>query len=166
MEERDARLFQLEPGIQEQNWNIVELESRRKLRQQVNNLIGMAGHSTLTTSEIRQHLLQSVATFGQTFATQLVRSLQRDDAHERQSVVWLLTILNDPNTTAPLQQMKHNMRLSRSVRLSASLALAGMGISTGGTNESTVSHQSEHSQRLQHVRHSSHVQQHRLYAVR
>ena len=166
MEKRDARLFQLEPATQEQNWNIVELESRRKLRQQVNDLIGMAGHSTLTTSEIRQQLLQSVATFGQIFATQLVRSLQRDDARERQSVVWLLTILNDPNTTAPLQHMKHNTRLSRSVRLSASLALAGMGITTGGTSESAVAHQSEHAQRLQHIQHSPHTQRHQLYAVR
>jgi hypothetical protein len=166
MEKRDARQFQLEPGIQEQGWNIVELESRRNLRKRVNELIGMAGHSTLTTSEIRQHLLQSVATFGRALATQLVRSLHRDDAHERQSVVWLLTVLNDPATITPLQQMKRNSHLSRSVRLSASLALAGMGVTTGGTTESTVTHQSEHSQRLQHVQHSPHVQHHRLYAVR
>lgn len=159
MEKRDARQFQPEPAIQEQGWNIVELESRRKLRKQVNELIGMAGHSTLTTSEIRQHLLQGVAIFGHAFATQLVRSLHRDDAHERQSVVWLLTVLNDPTTIAPLQHMKHNLQLPRTVRLSASLALAGMGV----PSESIVSHQSEQFQRSSRL---SQTQRHQLYAVR
>ena len=162
MEKRDARQFQPEPTIQEQGWNIVELESRRKLRKQVNELIGMAGHSTLTTSEIRQHLLQSVATLGQSFPAQLVRSLHRDDAHERQSVVWLLTVLNDPTTIAPLQHMKHNSQLPRSVRLSASLALVGMGV----PSESIITHQSEQFQRSPHSPRLSQTQRHQLYAVR
>ncbi|HYK84712.1 MAG TPA: HEAT repeat domain-containing protein, partial [Ktedonobacteraceae bacterium] len=83
---------------------------------------------TLTTSEMREYLLLGVATYGQPFATQLVRSLQSDDTQKRQNVVWLLTLLDDPETIPLLQQMSHNERLSRKIRLSASLALAGMGV--------------------------------------
>ena len=85
---------------------------------------------------MRQYLLLSVAQFGKLFATQLVRSLQRDDQQERQAIVWLLTLLNEQETIAPLQQMSRNERLPRSIRLSASLALAGMGATKEMTDNS------------------------------
>jgi hypothetical protein len=127
MEKRDARLFQAETGIQENGWNIVELESRRHLRRSINELIQLTTASSLTTSELQQRLHHGVALFGNHFATQLVRSLHRDDPQECQSVVWLLTTLNDKATIAQLQHIALNERLPRSLRLSASLALAGMG---------------------------------------
>ncbi len=105
----------------------MELETRKQIRQKVNELLRMASNLTVTTSEMRQQLLQGVATFGTPFATQLVRSLYRDDYAERQSVVWLLTVLNNQETILPLQQIANNARLPRALRLSASLALAGMG---------------------------------------
>ena len=164
MEERDAMLFQPEPGTQEQSWNIVELESRRKLRQQINELIAMASYSALSTVEIRQHLLQSLERYGHIFAIQLVRSLHRDNDDERDSVVWLLTVLNEPSTIAPLQHIAHDRRLNRALRLSAALALAGMGISS----EAADTYQSEHTSHPQHTRYhrSTHHSSRQLYAVR
>lgn len=132
MEKWDTGLFQQEAEVNahQHRWNVVELEvlqSRRQLRLKVNELIQLASHSTLSSDEIRQQLLLAAATFGSHFAAQLVRSLQRDDLQERQSIVWLLTLLNDAETVRPLQHMSHNKRLPRSIRLSAALALAGMG---------------------------------------
>ncbi|MDQ6659921.1 MAG: hypothetical protein M3Z24_03020 [Chloroflexota bacterium] len=127
MGKRDARLFQQGNPTSGHNWNIVELESHRLLRQKINELIELSYSSTLTTSEIRKQMLHSVATFGKKFATQLVRSLQRDDPEEREAIIWLLTVLNDTETIPLLQQMSHNTHLPRSVRFSASLARAGMG---------------------------------------
>src|SRR6185312_16867738 len=97
MEKWDARLFQQEADSYQQYQNIVELEvlkSRRQLRLTVNELIQLASNSTLTSSEIRHYLLLSAATFGDQLALQLVRSLHCDDPQERQSIVWLLTLLN------------------------------------------------------------------------
>jgi len=131
MEKKDARLFQSEVGTGNWGWNIVErevLESRRHLRQKVNELIGLCNVTSLTTSEIREQLLLGVATYGTSFATQLVRSLHSDDTQKRQHIVWLLTLLNDPETVPLLQHLSLDERFSRSVRLSASLALAGMGV--------------------------------------
>jgi len=125
MEKKDARLFQ--DATHEHSWNIVELESRRQLRHRIHELIQLASSSSIPTSEMRQYLLLGVAQFGKLFATQLVRSLQRDDQQERQAIVWLLTLLNEQETIPSLQQMSRNERLPRSIRLSASLALAGMG---------------------------------------
>ena len=133
MEKRGARLFQQEIGTSETGWNIVELEARRQLHQKVNVLIRLCNDSTLTTSEMHHHLLLSVAEFGNQLAAQLVRSLQSDDQQKRQNVVWLLTLLNGTETIPLLQHMSRNKRLPRSVRLSASLVLAGMG----ATDEST-----------------------------
>ena len=65
--------------------------------------------------------------YGTPFTAQLARSVRREDKQERQAVVWLLTLLNDQNAIAPLQLIAYNKRLPRSIRLSASLALAGMG---------------------------------------
>ncbi len=71
--------------------------------------------------------LESRRQFGEQFAMQLVRSLHRDDQHERQSIVWLLTLLDNQTTIPLLEQMSRDVRQSRSIRLSAALALAGMG---------------------------------------
>lgn len=132
MEQRDAGLFQAgrttpSAFAHGHDWNIATLESRRQLRDSVHDLIRLATSSTLTTSELRQHAQGYLALFGKRFVTRLVRSLQRDDAQERQAIVWLLTVLNDTATHAPLRNMARNEALPRSVRLSASLALAGMG---------------------------------------
>ena len=127
MEKKGARLFQPAVDTLEHDWNIVELESRRQLRQKVNELIGLSNDLTLTTSEMRQQLLLGVAMFGKQLAMQLVRSLQSDDVQKRQNIVWLLTVLDNEETIPLLQRMSLNERLPRSVRLSASLALAGMG---------------------------------------
>ena len=131
MEKRDARLFQSAINEHESGWNIVEhevLESRRQLRQKVSELIKLATITSIPTAEMQQHLRQSVSLFGSNLAMQLVRALQRDDSRERQAIVWLLTLLNDQETMSPLQQMSRNERLPRSIRLSASLALSGMGV--------------------------------------
>jgi hypothetical protein len=130
MEKRGARLFQQEAGTNVYSWNIVELEvleSRRQLRQKVNELIRLSNNATLTTSEMQQQLLLGVTMFGKQLATQLVRSLQCDDQQKRQHIVWLLTLLDDKDTIPLLQHMSYHKRLPRAVRLSASLALAGMG---------------------------------------
>ena len=135
MEKKSARLSR--PETATPGWNIVEhevLESRRQLRSRVNELICLVNSSTLTTGEIRQQLLLAVATFGPQLAKQLVHALHRDDYQERQSVVWLLTLLNDPATIPALQRMAGNKRIPRAVRLSASLALAGMGITAQTIN--------------------------------
>ncbi len=127
MEKKGTRLFQQGVDTDEQSWNIVELESRKQLRQTVNDLIELAGYSLLTTNEIRQQLLRGVAMFHEQFATQFVRALQSEDSQKQQSIVWLLTLLNDKETIPLLERISLNKRLPRSVRLSASLALAGMG---------------------------------------
>jgi hypothetical protein len=136
MEKKDATLFQHSTDTRERCWNIVELESRRQLRHRIHELIQLSHSSSITTSEMRQHLLLGAAQFGKRFATQLVRALHRDDQQERQSIVWLLTLLNEQETIPPLQQMSLNERLPRSVRLSASLALAGMGATKEMTEQS------------------------------
>ncbi len=132
MEKRDARLFQaglidLDDLHSTASRNILELVSRRQLRNCVQEVIQLVDGSTLTTNEIRQHLLQGMATFGKPFAMQLVRSLNCDDHQEREAIVWLLTVLDDADTIPPLTQMTRHKSLSRAVRLSAALALAGMG---------------------------------------
>lgn len=126
MEKKSARLFQRDHGR-----NIVELEvleSRRRFRLYVNELIRLANNSTITTSEMQRHLFFGVTSFGTRLADQLVRSLNRDDPQERQSIVWLLTLLNAKETITPLRRMSHDKGVPRSIRLSASLALAGMGV--------------------------------------
>ena len=127
MEEKGARLFQADEETRDYGWNIVELETRRQLRLKVNELLRLVNDPTLTTSEMQQHLLYNKARFGKQLATQLVHSLQRSDPRERQSIVWLLTLLNEAASVIPLRRMSGNKQLPRPVRLSASLALAGMG---------------------------------------
>lgn len=127
MEKGSARLFQ-QSSPSQQSWNIVELETCKQVRQKVTTLLYLANDTTRTTSEIRQELLQCMATFGEDFAIQLVRSLSRDNYEERQAIVWLLTVLNAHETVLPLQQMANDTHLPRAIRLSASLALAGLGV--------------------------------------
>ncbi len=107
MGKRDARQFLCAADINKQHWNIVELESRRQLRRKVNELIELVDDPTITSSDMREQLLLGVATFGEQFAMQLVRSLHRDDQHERQSIVWLLTLLDNQTTIPLLEQMSH-----------------------------------------------------------
>jgi hypothetical protein len=130
MEKWDARQSQHIAGItnaSEHNLNIVAFESHRQLRDTISELIYLTTTSTLTTHDLQQHLKQHKANFGTRFTAHLTRALLRTDQDERDAVVWLLTQYNEKETIAPLQQMAQNERLSRSVRLSASLALAGMG---------------------------------------
>ncbi|HVB72137.1 MAG TPA: hypothetical protein VNE38_01135 [Ktedonobacteraceae bacterium] len=135
MEKKGARLFQEDGEILNYGWNIVELETRRQLRLKVNELLRLVNDPALTTSEMQQYLHIGVARFGNQLAAQLVRSLQRDDHHERQSIIWLLTLLNDAESVPQLRQMSQNKHLPRGVRLSASLALAGMGATPEMMNE-------------------------------
>jgi hypothetical protein len=129
MERGSARLFQHATSrAGERNWNIVELETRKQLRQNMNELLHLASDMTVTTNQVRQRLLQGAETFGPPFAAQLVRSLHRDNYAERQAVIWLLTVFNQQETIPPLQHMANDSRLPRTLRLSAALALAGMGV--------------------------------------
>jgi hypothetical protein len=137
MEKKGARLFQKETYSLEFYRNIVEplvLESRRHLRQKVNELIRLATNSSASTEEIQRQLSLSLTEFGTQLSSQLLRSLNRDDPQERQSIVWLLILLNDAQTIAPLRHISLDKCIPRSIRLSASLALAGKG-ATAETNE-------------------------------
>lgn len=106
---------------------VVELEAYRQLRRKVNRLLYLALTNSVTTSEMHQQLRLGVAEFGTHLARQLVHSLQRENQEERQALVWLLTLLNEPESIPLLQQMSLNHQLPSTVRLSASFALAGMG---------------------------------------
>ena len=137
MEKKSARLFQRETIPLEFYGNIVELEvleSRRHLRQKVHELIRLTTHSSASTEEIQRQLSLSITGFGTQLSSQLLRSLNHNDLQERQSIVWLLILLNDAKTIAPLRHISLDKRIPRSIRLSASLALAGMG-ATVETNE-------------------------------
>ena len=137
MKKKGARLFQKETNSLELSRNIVELEvleSRRQLRQKVNELIRLATNSSASTEEIQRQLSLDLTRFGTQLSSQLLRSLNRDDPQERHSIVWLLILLNDAQTIAPLRHISLDERVPRSIRLSASLALAGMG-ATAETNE-------------------------------
>jgi phosphoenolpyruvate carboxylase len=125
MGKKGVRLFQ-----PEHSRNIRELEVleyRRQLRQKVNELIRLANNSTIPTEEMQRKLTLGVARFGTQLSSQLLRSLHREDSQERQSIVWLLILLNEKVTVAPLQHISQDKRIPRSIRLSASLALAGLG---------------------------------------
>ena len=133
MGKKGARLFQKEANSIELSGNIVELEvleSRRHLRQKVNGLIRLATNTGASTEEI-QHYVSSILTeFGAQLSSQLLRSLNCDDPQERQSIVWLLTLLNDAQTIERLRHISLDEHFPRSIRLSASLALAGMDATT------------------------------------
>jgi hypothetical protein len=136
MGEEGTRLFPKEIHSRTLHRNIVELEvleSRRLLRQKVFELIQLAANFSVPTDEIQQQLHLDLSEFGPHLISQLLRSLKRDDSMDRQSIVRLLILLNDAQTIEPLQHMSLDKRLSRQVRLSASLVLAGMG-ATGETD--------------------------------
>ncbi len=130
MGEKSTRLFPQEIHSLELNRNIVELEvveSRRLLRQKVYELIQQATNFSISTDDIQQQLQHDLKEFGPQFTSQLLRSLKLEDSQTRQSIVRLLILLNDAQTIEPLRNMSLDKRLSRDIRLSASLALAGMG---------------------------------------
>lgn len=129
MGKKSAVLFQSMADSQpnEDNWNIVELESRRQLRRAVNTLIALSNRPLVTTSEIQVQLDQYTAIFGSLVARQLIRLLRSNDEQIRQSAVWLLTLVNDESAIAMLRQMSQDRQLTRGIRLSAALALAGKG---------------------------------------
>ena len=128
MEKGDARQFLHAASSEPVSRNIVELESHRHLYNKVNELIQIAVSSNISTHDIRQLLHLNSSHFGNRFATQLVHALQREDENEREAVVWLLTVLDDPQTVPQLQHLALNQNLTRATRLAASLALAGMGV--------------------------------------
>ena len=110
-------------------WNIVELESHRQFRRRIQELVQLAHESDLPTSDVRQHMRSLQDTYQHRFTPQLVRALHREDAQERQAIVWLLTLLDEEQqqTAIPLlQHLVHDKRQTRALRLSASLALAGL----------------------------------------
>jgi hypothetical protein len=137
MGKKGTRLFQKETNSLEFCRNIVELEvleTRRHLRHNLNELIRLATNSSASTEEIQRQLSLDLTRFGTQLSSQLLRSLNRDDPQERHSIVWLLILLNDAQTIAPLRHISLDERVPRSIRLSASLALAGMG-ATAETHE-------------------------------
>ncbi len=135
MERRDARPFQ-QDAITHEGWNIVELESHRQFRQTINELIENTNIAGITTRDLLQQLEECKTIYGTRFMTQLVRALNRENAQERQAIVSLLTLLDDPNTIPQLQYISRNKHYPRSIRLSASLALAGMGATIETTEDS------------------------------
>jgi hypothetical protein len=130
MEKKGARLFPIKANSLEIYRNIVELEvfeSRRQLRQKVNQLIRLVTNTTASTEEIQRNLSLILTEFGEQLSSQLLRSLMRTDPQERHAIVLLLILLNDAQTIATLRDISMDERFSRQIRLSASLALAGMG---------------------------------------
>ena len=130
MEKKGASLFQTEDDSIKFSRNIVELEvleTRRRLRQIVRELIRLTTYSNTSTEEIKHALSLMLNEFGAQLPSQLLRSLSCADYLERQSIVLLLTLLNDPQTIAALRHISLDSRISRSIRLAAALALAGMG---------------------------------------
>jgi hypothetical protein len=127
MEKGDARPFQAETGTNECAWNVLELESRIHLRSKIHELIDLTNNSTLSTNELHKQLDLCQSQFGKRFSTQLVRALQRDDEAERDAIVWLLIQLHDAETIPLLSKMTQQEQQPHAVRLSAALALAGMG---------------------------------------
>jgi hypothetical protein len=140
MEKKGARLFQRVANTLDHGRNIVELEvleSRRNLRKEVNELIQLANNSSTSTDEMQQRLFLSSTRLGTFLPVQLLRSLHRNDPQERESIIWLLILLNDTETIEPLHHISQDKRNPRSIRLSASMALAGMG----ATAETKETHQ-------------------------
>ena len=130
MEKKGARLFLKKSNSLELCGNIVELEvfkSRRQLRQKVNELIRLATNTATSTEEIQQNLAFRRTEFGEHLSLQLLRSLIRAEAREHHAIVLLLILLNDTQTIAELRHISMDKGFSRSIRLSAALALAGMG---------------------------------------
>ncbi|HTK10253.1 MAG TPA: hypothetical protein VL485_23995 [Ktedonobacteraceae bacterium] len=128
MEKRDTRLFQLETAIRgrDTSWNIVELESHRDLRQKIDDILHLTLYNAMSSSELQQALSLLREQYGSRCITLLVRCLYTKNAEKRQAVVQLLTLFHAPEAIPQLQRIVHDEQSSRSVRLAASLALAGM----------------------------------------
>jgi hypothetical protein len=143
MGKNSARLFPQKAKSLEICRNIVELEvfeSRRQLRQKVNEIIRLTTNATTSTEEIQRNLALRVTEFGEQLSLQLLRSLIRADPQERHAIVLLLILLNDTQTIAALRHISKDEGFSRSIRLSAALALAGMG----ETEETRNNYQRDH----------------------
>jgi hypothetical protein len=156
MENWDTRLFQTmakhtnvavenlqeqTPTISSFSQNVVELESQRELRRKANEIIQHCHSHAVTTSELRQQLQACATTFGSRFSLHLARSLQEQHHNQtdRQAIVWLLTLLNDKAAIPLLQHIANQQQLTRAIRLSASLALAGMSATLPSGNAVQVS---------------------------
>jgi hypothetical protein len=127
MEKWDARPLQSDCPTAEDGWNVFKLESRKNLHSKIHEFIDLTIHSTLSSSEIHQRLQQCQQHYGQPFTNLLVHYLKRTNSVEREALVWLLTQLQDQDTIPLLQKLSQQKQQPRSVRLSAALALAGMG---------------------------------------
>jgi HEAT repeat protein len=127
MEKWDARPLQSEYPTEEDGWNVFKLESRKNLHSKIHEFIDLTTNSNLSTSEIQQRLQLCRQQYGKPFAILLVHYLKRTDVAEREAIVWLLTQLQDQDTIPLLQRLSQHKQQPRSVRLSAALALAGMG---------------------------------------
>src|ERR1051326_7049682 len=141
MEKGDTRLFRFESTVHalDTHRNIVELASHRLLREKINEFISLSENATITTSEMTRYVQEAAARFGPRFTIHLIRSLQQAEPAQRESITWLLILLDDPEAIPHLQSMARNEQLSRSLRLSAALTLAGMG----ATEEIAGSHRKE-----------------------
>ncbi len=128
MEKWDARPFQQESDTYIDGWNVLELESRRQLRDKISELINLTNSSTLSTNALREQLDLCKRHFGKIFFRQLVHALQSEDEFEREAIVWLLVQLDEHDTIPLLKKLTQQEGQSRAIRLSAALALAGMGV--------------------------------------
>lgn len=140
MDKKDTRLLQQRPGSEtlNQNWNIVEIASRQKIQHSVNQFIYYAHISTAHRQDLERDLFHLIDTYGRRVLTYLVRSLLHHDTDERETIVYLLTLLNDPETIPMLEAVANNEHYRRSIRLSASLALAGMGATRETQSQETI----------------------------
>lgn len=127
MEKWDARPLQSEAPAEEYGWNVLKLESRKNLHRKIHEFIDLTTNSALSTSDIHHRLQLCRHQYGKPFAALLVDYLKRTDVVEREALVWLLTQLHDQDTIPLLQKLSQHKQQPRSVRLSAALALAGMG---------------------------------------
>ncbi len=128
MENGDGRPFQQENDINVNSWNVLELESHMQLRNKISELINLTNNSMLSTSDLRGQLGICKKKFGKSFPRQLVRALQNEDEIVREAVVWLLTQLDEPDTIPLLKKLTQQEEQPQAIRLSAALALAGMGV--------------------------------------
>lgn len=126
MEKRDTLLSMHKAGTPSSG-TIVELMSHFQLRRSIDELIHLTMDNSLSTTDLSHRVHEYSRLYGSRFSASLVRSLQSHDAATRQSIIWLLTILGDEATVPLLKQLASNQKQSRLIRLSASLALAGMG---------------------------------------
>jgi len=61
-----------------------------------------------------RHVHAAATRFGQRFTIHLIRSLQHEDPLDRESITWLLILLDDQEAIPHLQSMARNEQFSRS----------------------------------------------------